>query len=264
MGYRDDEVAFESRIEVLASESQGFRRELEALVKIGRSLRRRIARRRALDVLLRLLGWSRRHWFLNGLLLLLLGVTAFGWIQSAREDAARKAWMQEAEARGCHGTLKVEASLDDAVVFVNDQYAGAAPVELRVCPGHHVVRAVHRKTLPWRRELTMPSVGTVTLGANLIPWNPVLRPRGGILFLSEPPEALLFVDGEEVGPTPAFVENAWLAARPGFKTGAKLRVALHRKGYVTQVVGIRMNPVVAFDLARDPKTSRPVEKGDAP
>jgi hypothetical protein len=255
VGYRDDEVALESRVEVIELENRALRGELEELVRTERSLRRRITRRRALNALKGIPAWAWRHKILSAILLFFLGLCVYLWGKSAAEEAARKQWLEEESVRGCQGILKVEASYDDAEVRVNDQYAGRVPVKVRICPGAHRVRVIHWRALPWQREVTMPKAGTVTLGANLIPWNPAHRPKGGTLLVTDPSDALLFIDGVEVGWTPAFLEDQTLGSKK------ELLVGLYARGNLPFAKKIRRSALLGFDLARDPKDARPVEKG---
>jgi hypothetical protein len=241
MAYRDDLAALESRCQVLEQDLVPLRAELRGLDEREVRLRTEIVRQRWRIRLRRGLVWMRRHWFLTFLLAASTLGPAGCWVA----ETGRRLWSEHLAAGvmdrlGCNARLRVESSPPGARVLVDAAPLGKTPLSERICPGTFLVRVLHDRALPWQRTISTPAAGLVRLDAALIPWHPRQRPPQGSVIFATPEDALVFVDGREVGRAPAFVPEGAFRSR---------RVGLAAAGYQPIVITPRPRSAMYFTLA---------------
>lgn len=71
--------------------------------------------------------------------------------------------------KGETGTLTVSANVDDARVYVDDQFAGAAPIQIVLPEGQHTVRIQKAGFQPVQKEIQVASDAVVSVKAVLNP-----------------------------------------------------------------------------------------------
>jgi hypothetical protein len=250
MGYRDDELALDNQRQILEREARAMEQELDGLRGEAEGLRRTISRKRVQLAISKLGSWMRKHPKTMVLLTVIIAIISGVWTQSTLEKHRHRRLVEARLGKGCAYRLSVEASVRGAGVLVEGLRVGKSPAEVPVCPGTYHVRVTHRKTLPWQRVVKIPDdIGggrkVLSLTVPLIPWRPSHRPRDGILVFSNPPGALLFADGDEVGRTPVFL---------GHRRGkGQLLLALHAHGHLTRVQRVDSKPAVLwFHMGRVP------------
>lgn len=242
MAFRDDAIALEHQRDIVQREVSALETELGKLVAEGKKLRRALARQRALLAVRRLGKWLVRHPKTTLLLALLLGL--FGYCQFDRiaEERARRERLAAVVGRGCSTVLRVNASHEGAAVHVNGMRLGVVPQEVSICRGDYLLQVNHRRTLPWHRHIVVRSQQELAFNVNLVSFKAHERPAGGVLFLSTPPAALLFVNGHEVGRTPILVPRVEIG-----RTDPML-LALWAEGHRAAVWRVSDRPVVWLHL----------------
>ena len=86
-----------------------------------------------------------------------------------KESTARTVLFAGGDAKGESGRLNISANLDDARVYVDDQFAGTAPVQVVLPEGQHTVRVQKAGFQPLIKQVQVTSDATVSLKATLIP-----------------------------------------------------------------------------------------------
>lgn len=119
-------------------------------------------------------------------------------ITAEAQRSSRRSRSRAAEARG---TLVIEASLEGAEVFVDDELVGTTPLDtLSLAPGAHTVRV----RLPGHTEFTdvvrIAASRSTRIAADLFPLSEVLS------VTTEPEGAHVYVDGNFMGETPVELE----------------------------------------------------------
>ena len=87
----------------------------------------------------------------------------------ARGSGPRTVLFAGGGVKGETGTLSVSANVDDARVYVDDQFAGSAPIEVVLPEGQHTVRVQKAGFQPVQKEIQVTSDATVDLNAMLNP-----------------------------------------------------------------------------------------------
>jgi hypothetical protein len=260
VGYRDDNVALQSHCEALELELVALRAQLTHSEDEARSLRSELTRRRWRLRLRAVWAWAGRHKVLVTLLLAAIVLPTYCGIREYAREAARRAAQEEQMRRlGCRAYLKVVSDPSGAVVFSDSMRLGETPLESHICPGSHLVRVVHPRTIPWQRAVVAPKAGTVTLEAPMIALNPRARPPGVVLF-SEPDGAFVFVDGQEVGRTPLLLSDTTLSAMTRDRPTV-LNVALWAEGRSVTLVRPRPNTAMWFMLPLPPAPPSEAPRG---
>jgi hypothetical protein len=99
------------------------------------------------------------------------------------------------------GFLKIETTPQGASILLNGKEVGRSPKTLNQMLGHYVVVAEMGKLYhPARQELNLDANGA-TVQLKLEP------AYGSLRFSSEPPGAMVWIEGEKAGPTPYFNEQ---------------------------------------------------------
>jgi ribosomal protein L28 len=252
VGYRDDDVALQSHCEALEQELVELRARLTHSEREARELRSELTRRRWRLRLRAVWAWAGRHKLFVTLLVAAIALPTYCGIRDYAREAARQAAQEEQLARlGCRARLKVVSDPSGAVVFSDSLRLGETPLESRICPGSHLVRVVHDRTIPWQRAVVAPKAGHVTLEAPLIALRPHERPPGVLLF-SEPDGAFVFVDGQEVGRTPLLLTSTMAKALTTMTRGRTADVALWAEGRSVILVRPRPNTAMWFALPPAP------------
>lgn len=102
----------------------------------------------------------------------------------------------EAQAPAETGLLRVQASAPGAVVFVDGERVGEAPLTTYVAAGDHTVRITADNFDPFVRRVSIIPNRTVDLRADLIPGGSTVE------FIVEPSGATLTMNGKDSQPTP--------------------------------------------------------------
>jgi hypothetical protein len=84
-------------------------------------------------------------------------------------STARTVLFAGGDAKGETGTLNVSANLDDAKVYVDDQLAGTAPIQVVLPEGQHTVRVQKAGFQPVVKQVQVTSDATISLKAMLGP-----------------------------------------------------------------------------------------------
>jgi formylglycine-generating enzyme required for sulfatase activity len=139
------------------------------------------------------------------------------------------------------GTMVLTTDPPGANVTVGKTFIGQTPVKVQLSPGsQHEIHISKAGYEPISRKVSVSSEESVELGVDL-------KPRHGVIrFAIEPPDALLIVDGKDLGPVPRTLKlvavkhqleirkegykpyGIQITPRPGFPQ--ELRVALRKKG----------------------------------
>lgn len=220
MGYRDDETALAARRDYLAGEVAALRSDHDELTRHGAELTA-ILRRKRWKLRLRLtLRWIRRHPKLVFCLALAVSIIGYTQINELQEARAHRRHVARVLGKNCATRLRV-VSQPKAQLFIGDLQVGRTPLNVPICPGPYLVRLAHDKMIPWQRRVVVDQRPQQRLNASLVPWNPSLRPRDGILVESRPTGALAFVEGREIGRTPLLLRES-MVRRALRRRGRKL------------------------------------------
>lgn len=234
MGYRDDTTALQSQLEILEREGAGLTKELDQLTKREEALRRTIRRKKLRLKLHRVGKWVVGHPKITAAVLIIAALISYGFIQSyltRRAHARRVARLLQACPYPT--TLDVRSS-HRARLYISGLKVGKTPQKLDICPGSYRLQVVHRKALPWQRVVKVEPGKSRRLNVNLVPWSPAERPPHGVLIFSEPAGSLLFVNGREVGRTPAFLQHT-----PSGLRAEQLTLALAAPGFQPRIWTVR-------------------------
>jgi len=213
MGYRDDDVAQNSRLELLQREMSSIELELETLRQEAQQLRHTVSRRRLRIALNRVGQWISRHPKTAVLLFVVIGTVLALVIKSRIEAQRRQERLQRVVGRNCTTTLEVNAS-HWARLLINGLMVGQVPQSLPICPGRYRLQLVHDRALPWQQVVRVrPGQPRLKLDVPMVPFRPSQRPRDGVVVFSTPPGALLFANGEELGHTPLLIQRAQLSKK---------------------------------------------------
>ncbi len=218
MTYRD-ETAMDEACDVLEGEIASLEQQLDMEQRRGEDLDRDIARARKRLVIRRIKLWITRNPKSFAVLMLLLAAAGFFGISRTLLASDQRNERQTLMGDDCKTRLLVQASHAGAVVMINEVRMGTVPLDEQICPGTYRLRLVHDRTLPWQVLVAVKDQAKIE-------YHTRLAPRGsttGTLVLSQPPGALLFVDGREAGWTPVFLDTP-----PG---EAPMQLGLWRPGY---------------------------------
>ena len=104
------------------------------------------------------------------------------------------------------GSLSITSSPSDAIVYLNGEEAGTTPYSLQSATiGTHEVEVKSDLHAEWKKKINIKKGKETTLNA-------VLQPITGTIILeSDPEEAMILLDGKEIGKTPETIT--------GIKTG---------------------------------------------
>lgn len=206
MGYRDDTDALKSQVGALQQDNTKLGQRLIQLGQKSGELERQLRQARWRILRLRLSGWIKRNPMTALLLLLIAGIAGYIPIRQTldqrRLDRAVEARVA-ALGQGCQAQLIVKASLKGAAVWVKNSKLGPAPMDLKICPGSYTIHVTHPATGVWTRRITIQRQQKRTLYARLAGHNVI---GDGMLIHSVPEGALLYLNGREMGETPALVE----------------------------------------------------------
>jgi PEGA domain len=234
MGYRDDTTALQSQLEILEREGAGLAKELTQLTAREETLRRTIRRKKLRIKLHRAGKWIVGHPKITAVLLIVVALVSYGFIQSylnRRAQAQRVARL----LRACPypTTLDVRSS-HNARIYISGLKVGQTPQEIDICPGSYRLQVVHDEALPWQQVVQVEAGKPRRFNVNLVPWKPEDRPPHGLLIFSQPAGSLLFVNGQEVGRTPAFLQQT----PSGLRT-PRLTLALAAPGFEPHIWTVR-------------------------
>lgn len=115
------------------------------------------------------------------------------------------------------GLLRVKATVDGAVVYVDNQELGVTPITTYLPPGDHTVRVAADNYDPFVRRVTVTTGRTVELAADLLPG------AGTVEFIVEPSGATLTLNDREQYPTPVRLrdlqpgEYRWSLTAPAYE-----------------------------------------------
>jgi len=244
MGYRDDELAFNTRRDLLAEEVDTFvklRADLEARRDASKE---RLRRARFKLALLNLWGWMGRHLLFIIFCLVVISITISIKVNIITKERAHEKRLANILGHGCKSLLSVSA-LASGRVYLNGVRMGKTPVQRSICPGHYLVWVVGSNAIPWQRNISVGEAAKVTLRANLISRNH--RPKGAMVIHSVPDNALVFINGREVGITPVLVRDK-LWRRPRSGGGEKVLVGIWAPGRPPRAQRIRFARDVWFQL----------------
>ena len=87
----------------------------------------------------------------------------------AKGSTARTVLFAGGGVKGESGTLNVSANVEDARVYVDDQFAGTAPIQVVLPEGQHAVRIQKAGFQPVLKQIQVTSDATVSLKAMLGP-----------------------------------------------------------------------------------------------
>jgi hypothetical protein len=87
----------------------------------------------------------------------------------SKESTARTVLFAGGDAKGETGTLSVSANVEGARVYVDDQFAGTAPIQVVLPEGQHSVRIQKGGFQPVLKQIQVTSDATVSLKAMLGP-----------------------------------------------------------------------------------------------
>jgi len=113
------------------------------------------------------------------------------------------------------GLMRVNASVQHAVVYIDNQEVGQTPYTAYLPPGDHTVRVVADQFDPFVRRVTVAPSRTVDVTADLLPGD------GTVEFFVDPAGAELIVNDKDHYPTPIRLRNLspghyqWLLQAPG-------------------------------------------------
>ncbi len=116
------------------------------------------------------------------------------------------------------GTIAVTASVQGAIVFVDGEEIGTAPLSKSIAPGQHDVRVVVDYFDPFVRRVRVEPDRTFTVDARL------RSGRGTVEFVTEPRGVTVLVDGQPLGKAPIRVTDLpagghrYLLERAGFES----------------------------------------------
>ncbi len=103
---------------------------------------------------------------------------------------------------GPGGTVRVLASVEGAEVFLDGNDLGPAPIDIKdVKPGEHVIEAKATGYLPSEKRVTVGAGSAIVLKFDLQP-EKAASTTGTLKVVSPVPEAVVYVDGENVGQVP--------------------------------------------------------------
>lgn len=237
MGYRDDELAFRRRRDLLAKEVDELVGLREELVAHQTSMRETLRKARLKLALVKARRWVGRHPILTIVMLVIVAIFTMVRIEIAQKERARKRRVAEVLGRGCETQLAVSA-WPVGRVYVNGVSLGKTPVQRAICPGRYLVQVNSRRTIPWQRKIVVGGEKQLNLHADLIRLRH--RPNNAMVIHSEPENAVVFVDGQEVGITPVMVRR---------KKGSKLLVGLWAPGHQGRGQRVPFARDVWFQLA---------------
>jgi len=242
MGYRDEITALKHERGVLLGEVEPLRGRLAQLEQEQSALKQQLRKRRVRVAVRRGLRWAGGHPKICTVLAIFLALSGWAFVERLAElreqEARRRAVLGSAEC----GTALVVAPSRRARVRVNQVSLGWTPISESICPGQYVVRVASKYTLPWQRRITVRGERRLALAPALIPWQRLTEPGGGLVVLSDPPDAVVFVNGREVGLAPVYVPEKKLGR-------AQLRLGLWAKGYRPTTLAPKRRGVIWAQLA---------------
>ena len=249
MTYRDDTALVEA-CDVMDEEVAQLQTRLTALAQRGKELDRDVRRARKRLVLHRCKKWLRAHPRSMVAMLLVLVVAGYGAIRYTLTARAQRDRRVATLGKGCDTRLLVRAQIPGAAAFINDARIGTVPVDVRICPGSYILRLYHDRTLPWQVRLRVHKQEVIEFNTQLVPRRERDFVSPGTLVLSQPPGALLFVDGREVGWTPHFI----MSQR---NPGTRVQLGLWRPGYRPSVWHLERKPSLWLHLGAPPPEAAP-------
>ena len=256
MGYRDDELAFARRRDLLHEEVGGLSTLRDGLMLRQQSLRDELRKARLKLGVMKALRWAARHPVLTAFMLLIVGLSAGLAMDSWRQGRARQRQIAAVLGSGCKTQLLMRIP-PRARAYLNGIRLDGATFRRRICPGRYQLRIVRRDAIPWQRRLVVQQQEKIEVQPALIPWRQ--RPRGAVVIQSVPEGALVFVDGREEGLTPLLVQPA--AKGVAGLGRAVMQIGLWAPSRVARQLRIRVAPEVWFHL---PATTPEVGEGQVP
>jgi tetratricopeptide (TPR) repeat protein len=97
--------------------------------------------------------------------------------------------------------VTITSTPEGAMVFINNEYAGMAPVSKTLAPGSYHVRLRRTGYRDWTGNITVPMEDS-RIEAVL-----QAHKRGSITITSDPPECTVYVNGQEEGITPLLLQD---------------------------------------------------------
>ncbi|RME24018.1 MAG: PEGA domain-containing protein [Deltaproteobacteria bacterium] len=94
------------------------------------------------------------------------------------------------------GMLRVTSPVEGAIVYIDNELVGEAPITTYLSPGTHTVRVTADFYDPFVRRVNISRGRTTELTADLLPGT------GTVEFIVEPPGATLTLNGRDTYPTP--------------------------------------------------------------
>ena len=118
------------------------------------------------------------------------------------------------------GRVEVRSSPPGAAVFVGDENAGAAPLDLDLPVGEHAIRVALEGHRPEARTIEVRADRRFPLEVALLPLPP---PKGRVRVLTNVDAALVSIGGAEVGFTPLITEvrqgsTTLVVEKPGYRS----------------------------------------------
>lgn len=249
MTYRDD-TALEEACDVLEGTVADLQLSLNRLVRRGEELDRDVSRARKRLVVLRFKQWIRRNPKSFVVLLLIVLFAVYASVKKTLFAQEQRSQRVATLGGDCKTRLLVQASHPRATALINEVKMGTVPLDVQICPGTYRLRLVHHQTLPWQVQFKVGKQEKIEYQTKLALRGTRVIPRTGTLVLSQPPGALLFVNGREVGWTPVVV------GVPS-NSKARLRIGLWRPGFRPGLWHLEPRPSLWLHLGALPPEAAP-------
>jgi hypothetical protein len=241
MAYRD-ELAFRTRRDELRREVEKLSERRDELVEKETSLRETLRKARLRLAGAKVVRWLKRHPVLAFFVLLIVTIVVAVRVQTMREEREKGRRIASLLGEGCDSKLSVKAQ-PGGTVHINGLRFGATPIERTICKrGRYLVRVIHDEAIPWQQVVTFSGQAKLAVRADLIPRRN--RPADAMVIHSVPDNAVVFVNGVEIGLAPVMFRTSQFPARQKQQKGQKgkagrLRVGLWTPNHKGRSLSIR-------------------------
>ena len=224
MGFRDDHIALESRVETLTRDVAPLEGRVAELRQEERRLSGLLRKRRARLFVHRAMRLLWQHPILTFIAALGAWLVIDALEERMEQQRAHQQRVDSVLGRDCDSTLEVVASTKRSRVSVNNVFIGQTPLRVPICAGSYRLQLSHSTVLPWSTIVQVPEGSTKRVFHRQLSWHNVGSLSGRTAIFSTPENATVYAAGLEVGRTPVVLtteprERSFLIAlsKPGFE-----------------------------------------------
>jgi hypothetical protein len=172
---------------------------------------------------------------------------AMPWRQSVNvvaDKTVKVSAQLQATMGGAGGTVRVLANVDGARAFLDGTEMGVVPIDIKdIRPGPHVIEVKATGYLSGEKRVTVSAGSSEVLKFDLMP--AASGAVGTLKIVSPVPEAVVFIDGENVGQVP---QSREVSAGEHF-------VVVQQKGYKTFEQKLRIEPGQTITITAELKAA---------